>query len=109
MLCSALRTDFILVYDLKDVVVDVFLVNKRNVLRSAVVAFEDLDIVLLNTACLFNNSVVCNSYGILEKPVPLRVRKPVIVERLKSVTKIGYKILLIVYWEILISLLSEIF
>ena len=98
---------FVLVYDLKVVVMDVLLVNQVDVLRFTSVSFEDLDMVFLYLGCLgFNAFVLVGNY-IIEETLPLAVSEGVVVEFLQLHTEIIHEVLFLVDSKVVISLLCE--
>ena len=75
--------DLVLVDDLQSVVVDVLLVDQADVLRGAVVALEDLDVVLLNPRGLLDDPLVLAGDLLREEALPLAVGELDFVQRLK--------------------------
>ena len=97
----------ILMDHLQAVVMDMFLVNQTYILRRAIVTFQILDIVRLDTARLRRNPVTRGCDGRFEEPFPLRIRKVIAVQRRELRAEIGDQRRLIADREIGIALLLE--
>ncbi len=67
--------DLVLVNDLQLIIVDVRLVNQRNVLRRPIIAPEDLDVVLLDTRRLLDDAIVGTCDLRREELLPLGIRE----------------------------------
>ena len=70
---------FVLVYDLKVVVMDILLVNQVDILGLTSISFEDLDMVFLYLGSLGFNTFVLVSNHIIEETLPLAVSESVVV------------------------------
>ena len=68
-----LGTVLVLIYNLQAVVMDITLINKRDILRTSVIPGQNLDIVLLYLACLLNYMLIRISQYILEEEIPLLI------------------------------------
>ncbi len=77
---SCLSTDLILVNDMEAVVVDVLLVEQRDVLARTVVTLEHLNVVLLDADGLFHDAVIGSGEFLREELVPLGVGKRDVVQ-----------------------------
>ena len=97
----------ILIDDLQTVVVDVLLVNQTYILRRAIVTFQILDIVRLDTSRLRCDAVTRGCNRRLEKAFPLRIRERIVVQYRELRAQIGDQLRLIVNGEIRIALLLQ--
>ena len=97
----------VLVDDLKGIVVHVLPVNERDILGHAVVPLQDLDIVLLDHAGLFDNVIVWIGNDLLEEAVPFGVGEAAGVQPLQLGTEIRDQIILGMNRKIRIPLLAE--
>ena len=70
---SPRSVNFILVDDLKAIVMNVLLVQEANVLRRPVISDQDLDFIFLDASCLFKNAIVGRRDLVAEEPIPLLV------------------------------------
>jgi hypothetical protein len=84
--------------------VDVALVEQRDVLGRAVVALEDLDVILLDTDGLLDDALVgtCDPLG--EEPVPLRVAERDAVQSFNLGAEVGDELLLACDRQVLVCL-----
>ena len=98
---------FILVYDLKVVVVNVLLVNQVDILGLASVSFENLDVIFLYLGGLGFNAFVLIGNDIIEETLPLAVSEGIVVKSLQLHTEIIHKVLFRVDSKVVISLLGE--
>ena len=73
-------TFLILIDDLQTVVVDILLVNQRDVHRRAVLTGQILNIVLLNFSGLFHDTLIGIGNLAFEKAVPFLIRKLIVIE-----------------------------
>ena len=80
VLGAVIPADLILVDDLHEVVVDILLVDQRDVLAGAVVTVQDLNIILLQTLRFLGDTVVRISDTVGEKACPLAVREGIAVQ-----------------------------
>jgi hypothetical protein len=82
-------TDLVLVDDLQGVVVDVGLVDQVDVLGSAVVALQDLNMVFLNARGFFQNAVVGAGDAGGEESFPLGIGECDLVELFQLTAQVG--------------------
>lgn len=90
VLGAVIPADLILVDDLYKVVVDIFLVDQRDVLAVAVVTAQDLNIILLQTLRLLGDTVVRIGDTVGEKACPLAVREGIAVQLLELSPQIAH-------------------
>ena len=97
----------VLVDDLKEILVDVGLVDEHDVLRRAVVTAKVLYIVLLYPARLLLDAVIriCNAR--IEEALPLVISEFVVIQLLYLTAKITFKRIDVVYLEILVAFLRQ--
>ena len=98
---------FVLVDDLQAIVVDILLIDEGDVFRRAVVAVQNLHIVLLDAPRLFNDAVVFPCNTTRKKLLPFAFRKGIIVEFFQLFTQIGDKLRLAVDGQIFVPQLAE--
>ena len=105
--CALVLADRILVDDLQAVVVDMVLVQQLDVLGAAIIPSEDLDMVFLKTAGLFDDAIRgrCNTVG--KEPLPLGITESVAIQFLQLVPQVLDKLLLRVDRKVLVALLAE--
>ena len=105
--CALVLADRILVDDLQTVIVDMVLVQQLDVLGTAIIPPEDLDMVLLKTAGLFDDAIRggCDTVG--EEPLPLGIAESVAVQFFQLVPQVLDKLLLRMDRKVLIALLAE--
>ena len=82
-------------------------VNERDILGHAVVPLQNLDIVLLDHAGLFDNVTVRIGNDLLEESVPFGVGEAICVQPLQLGTEIRDQIILGMNGQIRIPLLAE--
>ena len=70
MLCALRCANNVLVDDLETVVMNVLLVNERNILAASIIACQNLNVIFLNLASLFNNVFVRIRNNCTEKSLP---------------------------------------
>ena len=97
----------ILVNDLQAVVVDVLFIQQRNIDRRAVLAGQVLNVVLLDAAGLFFDTIVCVGDFILKEGVPFLIRKGIIVQNLQLTAQVCHKVSIIMDREVGIALLLQ--
>ena len=73
----------VLVNHLKRIVMDILFINQRDIFASSVVTPQNLNIVLLNKPCFFNNAGIIIGKLIFEKGLPFLVREMIIVQFFK--------------------------
>ena len=101
------RINGILVDDLQEIVVYILLVDKRDIFACAVVTAERFDVVFLNCASLFDNTLICVCEILVKKAFPFSVCKGIAVKTLYLKAEIFYQIGFLVYRQILISQFTE--
>ena len=97
----------ILVDDLQAVVVDVFLVNQRDVFGAAIIPVQHLHIIFLNLPGLFRNMLVRVGNCITEKLLPLRIGKLVVVQLFQLTAEVSNQFILGMQRQIGIALLAQ--
>ena len=97
----------ILIDDLKEVIMDICLINEFYVLGRAIIPNENLHIVLLDCLALLNDTFVLVCYYIGEEVLPLLVCKGKGIEFLQLDAKIGNKVCLAMDLKILVALSLE--
>ena len=97
----------ILVDDLEGVIVHILLVDQGDVLRQGIVPLQDLDIVLLDHAGLFDDMVVRIGYDVLKEAVPLGIRELIGIQPLQLGAEIRNQIILGMNGQPGIPLLTE--
>ena len=97
----------ILVNDLQAVVVDVLLVDQRDIFGAAIIPVQHLHIVFLNLPGLFRNMLVGVGNYITEKLPPLRIRKLVVVQLFQLAAEVGNQFILGMQRQIGIALLAQ--
>ena len=97
----------VLVDDLKEILVDVGLVDEHDVLRRAVVTAKVLYIVLLYPARLLLDAVIriCNAR--IEEALPLVISEFVVIQLLYLAAKITFKRVGVVYLKIFVAFLRQ--
>jgi hypothetical protein len=95
---------FILIYHLQTVFVDIFLIEQIHIFGAAVVAFQNLDMVVLDLMGFLYNALVRARYAFIKKPCPFIVRKRNAVQQFKLNTQIVYQRGFIMKMDILIAL-----
>ena len=98
---------FVLIDDLQAVVVNILLVDERDIHGSAVLPGEILHIVFLNPAGLFHDAVVFAGDPGGEKALPLPVGETVVIEFFQLFPQIVDEIFLVVNIYVLVSLLTQ--
>ena len=107
MLCSLCGTNHILVDNLQEVVMDIFLINDADVLGRTIITLKNLNIVLLNLTGLLYDSFIGIGNGICEEAFPLILREMIIVQFFQLKAQIGNQILFRMDMQIFISLFTE--
>ncbi len=95
---------FVLVDDLKAVVVDVFLVDEPDVLVRTIVPGQHLDVVLLNYAGLLDDAVVGIGDGRVEEALPLGVGKGDAVEAFEAGAQVHDQVGLLMNRQVSVAL-----
>ena len=104
VLGAVIPADLILVNDLHKVVVDVLLVDQRDVLAGAVVTPQDLHKILLQTLRFLGDTVVRISDTVGEKACPLAVREGIAIQLLELNPQIAHQFFFRVDLEVFIPL-----
>ena len=97
----------VLVDDLQSVVMDVLLVDQRDIFGAAIIPVQHLHIIFLNLPGLFGNMLVGVSNYITEKLPPLRIGKVVVVQLFQLAAEIGNQFILGMQRQIGIALLTQ--
>ena len=84
----------ILVDDLQSVVMDVLLVDQRNVFGAAIIPVQHLHIIFLNLPGLFGNMLVGVGNHITKELPPLRIGKLVVVQLFQLTAEVGNQFIL---------------
>ena len=98
---------FVLVDDLKVVVMNVLLVNQVNILGLTSVSFENLYVIFLYLGSLGFNAFVLVSNHIIEETLPFAVSEGVVVKSLQLHTEVIHKVLFRVDSKVFVSLLGK--
>ena len=107
MLCPVFCTNHILVDDLQTVIVDIFLVNQRDVLSRSIVTAQILDMILLYLPGLFHDVFIRVCYGIVEEILPFCIGKDIMVQFLQLPAEITNQITLRVNRKVFIALFTQ--
>ena len=70
MTCALLRANRILINYLKNIVMNILLINQCNILRHAIITCQNLNIILLNFTRLLNNLFIFICYAFCKKALP---------------------------------------
>ena len=97
----------ILVDDLEEVVVNVLLVDKGDVLGRAVIPFQDLYAVFLDLTALFLNALITVGDALGIEPFPFRIREGILVEPLQLQAQVGDHVFGGMDLKIFIALFAE--
>ena len=107
MPCAVCLFYLILVDDLQAVVVDVLLVDQRDIFGAAIIPVQHLYIVFLNLPGLFRNMLVGVGNYITEKLPPLRIGKVVVVQLFQLAAEVSNQFILGMQRQIGIALLTQ--
>ena len=107
MPCAVCLFYLILVDDLQAVVVDVLLVDQRDIFGTAIIPVQYLHIVFLNLPGLFGNMLVGVGNYITEKLPPLRIGKLVVVQLFQLTAEVSNQFILGMQRQIGITLLAQ--
>ena len=99
---------YVLVDNLKAVVVDIRFVYQADILALTGIALEHLDIILLDLARFGYNIIVLIGNALLEEMLPFVVGKRIRVESLQLLSEVGYQIGFVVNRQVVIPLLTEV-
>ena len=94
MPCALVLADHILVDDLQAVIVDMVLIRQFDILGAAIIPAEDLDMVLLKTAGLFDDAIRGGCDAVGAEPLPLRIAESVAIQFFQLVPQVLDKLLL---------------
>ena len=97
----------ILVDDLQSVVMDVLLVDQRDIFGASIIPVQHLHIVFLNLPGLFGNMLVGVGNYITEKLLPLRIGKLVVVQLFQLAAEVGNQFILGMQRQIGVALLAQ--
>ena len=104
---SFILTDRILIDDLKKIVMDVLLVNQRDILGGAIIPLQDLDEIFLDFPGLLNNVVIRIRQGILEESIPFGISEGITIQNLQLLSEIRYHFSLRMDRKVFIALFRE--
>ena len=107
MLRSGILSYDILIDHLHAVVMDVLLIDERDVLGCPIVTMKYLHIILLDLAGLLCDAFVFVGEGFCEEAFPLAVRKGVVVQKRELLSEIGNQPFFVMDGKILISLCGQ--
>ena len=107
MPCAVCLFYLILVDDLQAVVVDVLLVDQRDIFGTAIIPVQYLHIIFLNLPGLFGNMLVGVGNYITEKLPPLRIGKVVVVQLFQLAAEVSNQFILGMQRQIGIALLAQ--
>ena len=107
MPCAICLFYLILVDDLQAVVVDVLLVDQRDIFGTAIIPVQYLHIIFLNLPGLFGNMLVGVGNYITEKLPPLRIGKLVVVQLFQLTAEVNNQFILGMQRQIGIALLAQ--
>ena len=107
MPCAVCLFYLILVDDLQAVVVDVLLVDQRDIFGAAIIPVQYLHIVFLNLPGLFGNMLVGVGNYITEKLPPLRIGKLVVVQLFQLAAEVSNQFIFGMQRQIGIALLAQ--
>ena len=107
MPCAVCLFYLILVDDLQAVVMDVLLVDQRDIFGAAIIPVQHLHIVFLNLPGLFGNMLVGVGNYITEKLPPLRIGKLVVVQLFQLAAEVGNQFILGMQRQVGITLLAQ--
>ena len=95
---------FILVNNLKAVIVNILFVNKLNILGSSVIPPKHFDMIGLHGAAFLYDTLVRISKNLRKEPLPLAVRKGIVIQNLQLSSKIRNQTVFIMNRKVLIPL-----
>ena len=107
MPCAVCLFYLILVDDLQAVVVDILLVDQRDIFGASIIPVQHLHIVFLNLPGLFGNMLVGVGNYITEKLLPLRIGKLVVVQLFQLAAEVSNQFILGMQRQIGITLLAQ--
>ena len=107
MPCAVCLFYLILVDDLQAVVVDVLLVDQRDIFGTSIIPVQYLHIVFLNLSGLFGNMFVGVGNYIAEKLPPLRIGKLVVVQLFQLTAEVSNQFILGMQRQIGVALLAQ--
>ena len=107
MLCALCLADLILIDDLQEIIVDVLLINQRDVLGCAIIPLQYLHIIFLNFAGLFHNALIGVGNAIAEKPLPFVIRKLIAVQPFQLLAEIFNQLRFRMERKVFISLRTQ--
>ena len=107
MPCAVCLFYLILVDDLQAVVVDVLLVDQRDIFGTAIIPVQYLHIIFLNLPGLFGNMFVGVGNYITEKLPPLCIRKLVVVQLFQLAAEVGNQFIFGMQRQIGIAVLTQ--
>ena len=106
MPCTVCLLHLILVDDLQAVVVDVLLVDQRDIFGTAIIPVQYLHIIFLNLSGLFGNMFVGVGNYITKELLPLRIGKLVVVQLFQLTAEVSNQFILGMQRQIGVALLA---
>ena len=107
VLGSPCGTNHVLVDDLQEVIMDIFLINDGDVLGRTIITLKNLNIILLNLTGLLHDSFIGIGNGVCEEAFPLILREVIIIQFFQLKAQIGNQIFFSMDLQIFISLFTE--
>ena len=107
VLGTFLFADGILVDDLKPVVMNVLLIDERNVLGRTIITLQNLNIILLDFTGLFCNAVIRICNAIREEAFPFGIGKMIVVQLLQFFAEVTDQVCFSMNGQVLIALFAE--
>ena len=107
MPCAVCLFYLILVDDLQAVVMDVLLVDQRDIFGTSIIPVQHLHIIFLNLPGLFGNMLVGVGNYITEKLPPLRIGKLVVVQLFQLAAEVSNQFILGMQRQIGVALLAQ--
>ena len=95
---------FILVNDLKAVIMNILFVNKLNILGSSVIPMKHFDMIGLHGAAFLYDALVRVGKRFRKKPLPLAVRKGIVIQNFQLSSKIRNQTVFIMNRKVLVPL-----
>ena len=105
--CTVLFAKNVLIDDLQAVVVDVFLVDESNILGHGIISFENLDIIFLDFACLFDDAIIFVGNAVGKEPFPFCISECIAIELFQLDAKVGNQVGFRVNGKVFIALFTE--
>ena len=97
----------ILIDNLQFIIMNIRLINQRDILRKAGISFQNLNVIFLNFACLFYNAFIFICNTIRKETLPFFIGEYIIIQFFQLLAKILYQILLVMDCKIFITLFLQ--